>query len=1332
MVRFLIPLLFLCFSSFSQSVLHYVGPVHSNQKNTLFAKEQYIYITSPYQEGPVYVKISKFGEFQTEVFSMEVGRSISYRVGDDDETTLVIVTDDLGKNLSDKGMKVEGFRDASLTLPTPIFVETRFQAGNYNANPQTQYTSWNTIDGFQEPNDCCSSESNEENYAHIWWNGLWNDLYSGAELPFIVEFEYNTDSIGDDYIFLGLFDGHSYFMSKGRDFSWGESREIAISLGGYLVSINTQEEQDQIVEWFDSLPFEDNEYGPWIGLFQDPTDPLYSEPSGGWRWDDGSSLNYFDRQQANSSFLKGESAPGKTFRLGHGINNIQSVHRRVFFTVLAIEEELTKVNLSELGEGWEHVLGDDQDYVIDDEGNYTFFLNQYQTHAFALDNVPGTPEENLDALVGALLESDKNIIVNVGFWGGSNSWQGNGRDIGFDQIKPIDNVSNEYIFLRAAGDINILGNESNTNEYAVIVAHEDNTRLWVHKSIEDTVTTSPDYVINKGEYQILYFGGIGVSSDDQIYIISNKRVYGYQNMAGQNGSPAKQAMMLVNGINPLASNKIDGIYNIEDIASTKFEMSLKILTSTDAELILNGEDASVYSPLREEIIGREDFSWYYFDNNDLGSILPLGPDKRLTIESSGPVYGQYYGYNSVQGLAGYFFAYSDFDKDGITDADDLDDDNDGILDVWEGDTDTDGDGFLNRYDLDSDGDGCYDTQEAGYTDQDDNGILGYGTSQGVYVDDRGRVIQNNDKTDVVDGYTLPVDLDNSGAEDFREKGFQLEITAHPEDITLEPCPDLDQNSLFFEADANGVNVSYRWQVSTDQGVTWKRIMDVENYSGIIEYKLEIIDFDTSMIGNSYRAIVETRGYVCGENDTTNAASIYMLPDNDNDCVPDEIDLDDDNDGIYDSEEGDGDIDGDGIINSFDLDTDSDGCFDVIEAGYLDDDEDGLSGLSPVEVDTLGRVIVVDSTGLVNLLGYGEPQDLDENGIKDYKEISENPVIISDPQSVEIALERTVLFSVEVDYNGPLSYQWQLNLGEGWINLADTSIYSGINSDTLVIKSVELAMDENLYRVVISSLLVCSEPVFSDDATLNVLPDNDKDKIPDIYDLDDDNDGILDTDEGESDLDGDGIPNSFDLDSDNDGCLDVVEAGLDDGDVDGLLGNSPVEVDSLGLVISNTSGYITPLDRDGNGVYDFLEEGSSVTILTNPSSVSIIETRDARYEILYNVEGSVLFQWQVSEDEGGTWNDIVDDDVYTGSKTSVLTLTNAPLEFNDFQFKVKISTPAYECDTDIESQVALTVLPDNDKDGIADEDDLDDDNDGILDIYEGEEILTEMVLSILST
>ena len=96
-MRILVLLLLISFNLFSQSSVHYVGPVHSNQKNTLFAKEQYIYVTSPYKDGPVYIKISKFVAQTSTVLTLEVGRSISYRVGDDDETPLVITTSDLGK-----------------------------------------------------------------------------------------------------------------------------------------------------------------------------------------------------------------------------------------------------------------------------------------------------------------------------------------------------------------------------------------------------------------------------------------------------------------------------------------------------------------------------------------------------------------------------------------------------------------------------------------------------------------------------------------------------------------------------------------------------------------------------------------------------------------------------------------------------------------------------------------------------------------------------------------------------------------------------------------------------------------------------------------------------------------------------------------------------------------------------------------------------------------------------------------------------------------------------------------------------------------------------------
>ena len=50
-------------------------------------------------------------------------------------------------------------------------------------------------------------------------------------------------------------------------------------------------------------------------------------------------------------------------------------------------------------------------------------------------------------------------------------------------------------------------------------------------------------------------------------------------------------------------------------------------------------------------------------------------------------------------------------------------------------------------------------------------------------------------------------------------------------------------------------------------------------------------------------------------------------------------------------------------------------------------------------------------------------------------------------------------------------------------------------------------------------------------------------MTDDIDLDDDNDGILDTNEDSTDIDGDGIINSFDLDSDGDGCFDVTEGGI---------------------------------------------------------------------------------------------------------------------------------------------------------------------------------------------
>ncbi|WP_271785199.1 DUF6923 family protein, partial [Aquimarina algiphila] len=135
-----------------------------------------------------------------------------------------------------------------------------------------------------------------------------------------------------------------------------------------------------------------------------------------------------------------------------------------------------------------------------------------------------------------------------------------------------------------------------------------------------------------------------------------------------------------------------------------------------------------------------------------------------------------------------------------------------------------------------------------------------------------------------------------------------------------------------------------------------------------------------------------------------------------------------------------------------------------------------------------------------------------------------------------------------------------------------------------------------------------------DGVVEAIFDTDADGIPDFFDLDSDNDGIYDVveaghglphtngritghetgsgtnglfdgvesaaDSGTlgytiTDTDGLGNPNFQSLESDGDVCNDVVEAGFTDGDVDGVLGSSPVTVDGNGVVTSGVDGYTAP-------------------------------------------------------------------------------------------------------------------------------------------------------------
>ncbi len=99
----------------------------------------------------------------------------------------------------------------------------------------------------------------------------------------------------------------------------------------------------------------------------------------------------------------------------------------------------------------------------------------------------------------------------------------------------------------------------------------------------------------------------------------------------------------------------------------------------------------------------------------------------------------------------------------------------------------------------------------------------------------------------------------------------------------------------------------------------------------------------------------------------------------------------------------------------------------------------------------------------------------------------------------------------------------------------------------------------------------------------------------LVNLDQDGDGLLNTDEGSGDADGDNFPNYLDLDSDNDGIPDLVENGQPDIDNNGLPDTAGAAAPALSALLdSDGDGIpnIDDLDSDQDGISDLGESGFS--------------------------------------------------------------------------------------------------------------------------------------------
>lgn len=208
------------------------------------------------------------------------------------------------------------------------------------------------------------------------------------------------------------------------------------------------------------------------------------------------------------------------------------------------------------------------------------------------------------------------------------------------------------------------------------------------------------------------------------------------------------------------------------------------------------------------------------------------------------------------------------------------------------------------------------------------------------------------------------------------------------------------------------------------------------------------------------------------------------------------------------------------------------------------------------------------------------------------------------------------------------------------------------------------------------------------ATLEVYEviDSDGDGLTNAYDLDDDNDGILDSVEKNIDLDGDGLINSIDLDSDGDGCLDVIEAGFDDKDFDGVVGVSPAEVNSFGLV-QNVFAYTTPLDKNENLILDFIDYETEIDLeeylLTNQIEYNLNE--EITLDIGIDLPSQINYQWQISTDDGINYKNL--------PQNNSKIFLNPELPDDGFLFRVILNQKGFACSEEYVSNSTKIIYSD---------------------------------------
>lgn len=865
---------------------------------------------------------------------------------------------------------------------------------------------------------------------------------------------------------------------------------------------------------------------------------------------------------------KGNSALGTIFRLGAMLNPNVDNSLLNFGSILSTENN-TSVTISNLPLGT--IFSDGTVY----SAPIVVTLNKNESYVLALENIAANNSpSNSSKIIGALVESNKPVVVNSGSFGGSNS-TGNGRDVGFDQIVSFEKTGKEYIFVKGIG--------ANDVERVLLIAQNPNTSVFLNGS------TSPFTILsNPGEY-IAIDGSQFINGN--LYVTTSENVFAYQSIGGS-ASPANQNLFFVPPLNCATPNTVDNIPLIQSIGNVSFNGSLNIVTETGATVKITGVTTTA---IPVPITGTPNFVRYSISGL-LGS---------FSIKSDKQVYVSYFGTNGAATYGGY---YSGFDLKPEIVSDKISVTNTSCIPNV----------ILKISSLTS-----YDTFQWYENDVAISGATSnqYTPSSPGYYQVRGGIsgcpINGFIFSDRIPVSECPTNLDNDKAND--------NIDLDNDNDGILNCTESYGNQIIDVSNSNAGNIIIDAYSNSFTGITSTTGIDLPKgtFTGSADgsFITEIpAGKDNSVTYKMTFAQPISAGieYVNSANatDLLNANAEYVINTDVNKTITvlnpnNQLLIDINYDGIY---------------------------------------ETGVTEYSSFEIRfRLNNTIpLAAGTGTFKFLTY-----LANSISFTHKNLSD-----SNPNKSTLKFFATCV-PKDSDTDGIPDQLDTDSDNDGILDSIEAQVNNSVASSNTDTNNNGL---DNAYEPGLTPI------------------DSDLDGIVDYLDLDSDNDGILDLAETGNDIDADGIRNYRDLDSDKDLCSDVIEAGFTDGDGDGKFGNSPLNVDTKGLVIG--APYTIP-----NPNYLLF---APIVITTQPVVAPTCELQNATITLVDN--GGNTYQWQLSTD-GITWNDILNDATYSGATTNSLLLTSVTNSMNNYKYRVQLSKTGNSCGlTSAETNLTVYILP----------------------------------------